>query len=547
MSGPTFSPRGSLIARLHRDDDGAISFLGVVGAAAFACLLLLIVNTGYATSGKIEMQNAADATAISGATWVARGLNVISMNNVTQTQLLAVALIIPALDDAMTDAELVLQVQEKACLALTVGAPACVAFIRLQISLLQTLHSFVRAGAGLARRPSGALWTAMKVLEGISAIVSTTFVGLAEIEADRIARQDGADLGMVVPAGLRLTLPTRKGALRPDLCDPTLVGSPSEDSRGYHPLLEYDVGQGPLELFAQRVKYPLYFFANSFVTIFFDAFRDANYRQLCGGSGPSRPAERGVNTLAECRAAGGGTAVWAVVQYETRRFSTRQPGISITGDGDPKLAGPPRSNPPVRRPCGWTPTGVRIGNGRYRSVQQITEPAGTDANGNNVSTYRYTFEDYMFLSAAVQSQSSSKSPTPTQPPSTSAIASDPNPYLLEDTAEDDLRYLAVVYRVRDVSVAPKFFKSPLGEHRVAYAQARVFNPTSFDLFTQDWRVTLEPASLIEDGSLLTVLASPIGNLGNVRNIPALDRFQQFSGVFDQLRSDLNILRYLNNH
>jgi len=86
---------------LHADEEGQISLLGVMAAAAFACLLLLVINTGYKTNAKIELQNAADLTAISGANWVARGLNVISLNNVTETQLVAFALILPALDSAM--------------------------------------------------------------------------------------------------------------------------------------------------------------------------------------------------------------------------------------------------------------------------------------------------------------------------------------------------------------------------------------------------------------------------------------------------------------
>src|SRR5690349_23943800 len=44
------------------------------------------LNTGRQIARKIEMQNAADAAAVSSAVWIARGMNVISMDNVGMTE-----------------------------------------------------------------------------------------------------------------------------------------------------------------------------------------------------------------------------------------------------------------------------------------------------------------------------------------------------------------------------------------------------------------------------------------------------------------------------
>jgi hypothetical protein len=96
-----------------------------------------------------------------------------------------------------------------------------------------------------------------------------------------------------------------------------------------------------------------------------------------------------------------------------------------------------------------------------------------------------------------------------------ASSDDPGPFMLGGSRGEDpevtrlsLRYLAVAYRSQKGMVAPVHFVSPLGPYRFAYAQARVYNPTAFDTFTQDWRVTLEPASMVEDNTLVGGLGHP---------------------------------------
>ena len=534
---------------LHSHEGGQISALGVMAAAAFACLLLLVVNTGHATSGKIEMQNAADATAISGATWIARGLNVISLNNVTQTQVLAVILIVRALDDALPLALTTLQIERAACAALVVGAPLCAAIIGTQIVGLQEIQTVVRSVGRPLVRQRGILWNALLAMEAISDVIKNSFVVVAEIEADRIARQNGADLGFVVPAGLRVTLPVRKGAMRPDLCDPTRSGSPSNNSRGYAPLLGYDVGEGPFERYSNGIGPAFYLFENSLIRLYFAVARESHFMSLCGasGGGPRTPRERPVGSLALCRLAGGGTATWVIVIYRTIRFDAPQPGITLR-DNDPRLDGRPQAiRPPQQQSCSWTPPGAAMSGNRYRSVREIVENPGTGPDGTPVRRYRYEFTDYMLLSAVVADRTPQPPSSPL--PSESASPSNPDPYLLLDQARESMRYLAVVYRSVEESeqVAPRYFTSPFGRHRLAYAQARVYNPTAFDTFTQDWQVGLEPASLIEDGTVLGALGSPVLELARTRNGAALSRLSESATLFGDLTRDLNLLRYLNNH
>lgn len=70
-----------LVRRLHRDETGTISILTVFAVLTLAALLGMVMNVGRQVDGKIRMQNAADATAYSGAVVVARGMNALAFTN----------------------------------------------------------------------------------------------------------------------------------------------------------------------------------------------------------------------------------------------------------------------------------------------------------------------------------------------------------------------------------------------------------------------------------------------------------------------------------
>jgi len=79
-------PALPLIKRLHRDERGQVVVLFVIGLMALVMLVSVVFNTGQQVSAKIKVQNAADAVVISQATSVARSLNAMAMNNVAITQ-----------------------------------------------------------------------------------------------------------------------------------------------------------------------------------------------------------------------------------------------------------------------------------------------------------------------------------------------------------------------------------------------------------------------------------------------------------------------------
>lgn len=74
------------VRRLGADRRGQIAPLAVIGMIPLVMLLALIFNTSEQIVDKTRAQNAVDAAVITQATWTARSLNVMSMNNVALTQ-----------------------------------------------------------------------------------------------------------------------------------------------------------------------------------------------------------------------------------------------------------------------------------------------------------------------------------------------------------------------------------------------------------------------------------------------------------------------------
>jgi hypothetical protein len=90
--------------RLHRDERGNISQLLMLGAVPLFLMIALLFNTGALVSAKTRVQNAADAAAVTHASWEAHHLNLIAMNNVGLAQMFSVFMITEALTEVWVDA-----------------------------------------------------------------------------------------------------------------------------------------------------------------------------------------------------------------------------------------------------------------------------------------------------------------------------------------------------------------------------------------------------------------------------------------------------------
>ena len=93
-----FGRTRAAVGRLHRCERGQAIYVVALFFFLLAGLLFLIVNSGEKLNHKVEMQSAADSAAATGAAWFARGLNVISMCNVAETQLLSLIVLCDTLE-----------------------------------------------------------------------------------------------------------------------------------------------------------------------------------------------------------------------------------------------------------------------------------------------------------------------------------------------------------------------------------------------------------------------------------------------------------------
>jgi hypothetical protein len=79
--------------RLHRS--GQVMVILLLAMSLLSSLVFYVVNIGDQVNRRVVVQNAADSAAISGATWMARSMNLVAMNNVAQSRMYA---LIPHLD-----------------------------------------------------------------------------------------------------------------------------------------------------------------------------------------------------------------------------------------------------------------------------------------------------------------------------------------------------------------------------------------------------------------------------------------------------------------
>ena len=551
--------RPSLSRRLHRDEGGQISFLAVFGAVAFVSLLGLVMTTGDQVTVKMRMQDTVDAAALSGGAWIARGLNITSAFNVVQTQLVGGAILLNALASTLEWAQPIVQLQNKAylaCMGTLLGAAICAipyAITTAQLFVLRGLVPLVRNLANkLSRCDDGAFWVVAKALEWVNRAVKASFFVLALAETESVAAANGASVAVLVPGpvfhgdvGLdSFTLPTRRVPFSAH-CDPMQRGSPATRERGYHLLLGYSVNKGPYRLGRERLAV-----ISSLVTGFppvgwalLPFLAEAQKRTLCTGEDWS-PIEFDIETVAdsieECQALGG-EAQWTRTVIRSRPFD--EPLPDPDGFFDSKMPPPPEgaSEEEIRErmealqrdpdiasvstssrweSCDWRPPdGERQLSSREILVSE--EPPNVD--------YEYTLVVWTLGETKVEKeQQFDKDPAGGQ------CRLKPQPYLLDDD-DDALRYLAIAYRPN----RRIFFRRPesppsrsgeAGERGLwarplvdppalfTYAQIEVYNGISNDTYTQDWRVRLDHASLIEQpfagvGEAFSGVIDFVGRLG----------------------------------
>lgn len=110
---------------LARDETGQISVLVVLSVLPFIFLLAFIFNSAKQTTRKIEMQGAADAAAVASAVTVARGMNFMVLNNNAMAEMLSLMIAVRCIKNTARIMEIYVGLKMAAVCAL---AAACLAF-----------------------------------------------------------------------------------------------------------------------------------------------------------------------------------------------------------------------------------------------------------------------------------------------------------------------------------------------------------------------------------------------------------------------------------
>ena len=100
-------PRAALRPRAPAASKGQVLVITLLAMTLLVGLIFYVYNVGDQVNRRMAMQNAADAVAVSGAGWMGRSMNLLAMNNVTQSRMIALALVLDSLPLAaeMTVAE----------------------------------------------------------------------------------------------------------------------------------------------------------------------------------------------------------------------------------------------------------------------------------------------------------------------------------------------------------------------------------------------------------------------------------------------------------
>ena len=227
---------------------GQVLVVVLLGMTALVGLAFYAYNVGTQVNRRVEMQNAADAVAISGAAWMARSMNTIAMNNCSQSRMLA---LVPTLDALLPAARIsvdelndwigdttdpaqgltaltagmsgpVAGLDDASRNKIRTGVDAILGRLRAQREILRPFTEdevkdsitgatnwFVRGAGGAP--PHGRLWRAAVALDEYSQSLAASAGQLAQANAVRFGQKNGVEAAFVVP--IAPELPAERGSL----------------------------------------------------------------------------------------------------------------------------------------------------------------------------------------------------------------------------------------------------------------------------------------------------------------------------------------------
>jgi len=180
----------------HADEGGQISILLVLGMIPLVFMLALIYNTAKQTSQKVQAQGAADAAAVSSSVWVARGMNLMVLNNNAMAEVLSVMIVVHSLDQTLHIMRIVgpilIRLLIRAAAAAPWAAPAIaiiIGGIKIQLDAYALLQ---RATTRVDRLLGRVGWAVMRALDKLNQVVKVVVPPIALGQMVNYANANGA-------------------------------------------------------------------------------------------------------------------------------------------------------------------------------------------------------------------------------------------------------------------------------------------------------------------------------------------------------------------
>lgn len=247
VSPRNFSQKISRTTAASPPTRGAVLVVMLISVALLVGLVFFVYNYGDQVNNRLDMQNAADAVAISGAGWIAKSMNIVAMNNTGQSKLLS---LVVTLDSLPLATEMSLIETKAMAEALTAQLPRLqgesLGNAQLQsmiVSGLESLRQRLEAEriildavdeqlnrgsfemSSVTHWPDGKLWEAVYALNEFSTATLMSAAGLVQDISSDVGRANNAEIGFVIPIVPEIPYRTGKFA---DF-QPTLEGSLTVD------------------------------------------------------------------------------------------------------------------------------------------------------------------------------------------------------------------------------------------------------------------------------------------------------------------------------
>ncbi len=341
------------IRGLHKNESGQSIVFSAITFLFLALFVFMVLNVGDVTSKKMRLTNNADAVAVSGATWMCRGYNLTAMLNITQTQVLALIILMKSFKRANKIAKVLLQIQARIADILSgipytaaIGAALRVITIPQQ-QLIQNVGERVYENIlakNLENDGNGILWDIEDYLVQAEEIAVKVIPFIAQAEAVKTSLTNGATLGFLYPTiplvDLKLPFIDDDDRKFESLCKPVAdhfnavsravdtkiakigdIGMEGQKNIEHMPTTSFmasdklsdtlgtimdmltfgNFGPAPLEYFKAYLFYPLLRAIPPFIGAVYDGVVRATYMTMCTGQPGSYSYKKTTDNCEECK------------------------------------------------------------------------------------------------------------------------------------------------------------------------------------------------------------------------------------------------------